>query len=87
MPYKVFKIGPGKNPYCVYKLDREGKREGDAFGCHPSSALAASQARAVYAAEAREKEADKKKATDMRDIYECLNLSVPKRFEENNEPS
>ena len=40
MPWKVFKVD---DEFCVYKVDEDGKRTGDALGCHPKESDARSQ--------------------------------------------
>lgn len=47
-PWQVF---PVEDTFCVYQVDEEGQRVGEALGCHPTEAEAETQMSALYANE------------------------------------
>jgi HK97 family phage major capsid protein len=51
MPYGIFQTGPDDRPYCVYKVDENGDRVGDAIGCHATNDEAVDQVTAINISE------------------------------------
>jgi len=68
-PYGVFKQD---DEYCVFKVNEDGDRTGEALGCHPSESAADEQIQAIYASEELDKDQPKKEeqepAEDVADI-------------------
>lgn len=54
MPYKVFNVGSGNKPYCVHKVNPEGKRTGQSLGCHSTPRKAHQQIAAIEANEGKD---------------------------------
>ncbi len=54
MPFDVFKVGSEDKPYCVYKVNPDGKRTGQKLGCHTTPKKAHLQIAAIEAAEGKE---------------------------------
>jgi len=51
MPFDIFKVGNPSKPFCVFKVNPNGKRTGKRFGCHTSRRNAALQIAAIEAEE------------------------------------
>ena len=49
MPYKIFKTGPISKPYCVYRVNEDGEKFGESFGCHRTQGEAMRQIQAIGA--------------------------------------
>lgn len=53
MPFDIFKVGNPSKPFCVFKVNANGKRTGNRLGCHTSRRKAALQIGAIESQEAK----------------------------------
>lgn len=82
-PYGIFEVD---DEYCVYRVDEDGKRFGDAFGCHATEAEATDQIQAIYASENAEQELDDEHKDELEGSTDTVIVQDPDTNELDDDP-